>query len=459
MRSSAPTVRRLITILFLVAATSYATPAIDYSRRIDGKNAVPAYPVPYTVPKPEEVKATLDRIKGYVESNCSLRVFDNETGTEVTDPAKLTAGAILDGRFVHLNHWDYPNGVTVTGFDLIGEITGDTSYFEQNVRFYDFIFTWMPAFRERETRTGKRSEFSKMVDMQALDHCGAITAALIRTQLRHPDPRYRAWIDKVDTYISKKQFRLADGTLARQRPQAVSLWTDDFYMSVPFLAQMGRLTGDNRYWDDAVRQVVQLSGRLFDPGRGLYDHGWSENAAPYDPRYYWGRANGWAAMTMAELLTVLPKDYPGRDKVLHLFRSHIRGLAEVQDGTGLWHNMLDKENTYLETSASAMFVFAIARGVNEGWLAPLYGPVAITGWNAVAQRVLPDGRVDGICEGTTYANDAVYYAYRGASANTPFIGTVLCAGGEMIRLLRNPAISITPAEPNAVNSAIHVRPK
>ncbi|MEN9402575.1 MAG: hypothetical protein RL091_1278 [Verrucomicrobiota bacterium] len=462
MKLSPPAISRSASVsaaLFLAGSLASAAAAVDYTRPVEGRSAVPDYAIPYAVPTPAEVKAKLDLIRDYTVAHCPFKVFDNQTGLEITDPAKLTAGAVLDARLGHLNTWDYVNGVTMTAFDLITEVTGDPSFREHNFRFYDFVFTWMPAFRAREERTGQKSEFTKMVNMAALDHCGAITAALIRTERRRHDSRWRQWIDVVDKYISTQQFRLPDGTLARQRPQAVSLWTDDFYMSIPFLAQMGVLTGETRYFDDAVRQVVQLSARLFDPARELYAHGWSQNADPYSPRYFWGRANGWAVMSMAELLTVLPKDHPGREKVLHLFRSHIRGLAERQDGSGLWHNLLDRESAYLETSASAMFVFAVARGVNEGWLSPLYGPVAITGWNGVATRVLPDGRVSGICEGTTYANDMVYYDHRGAGEYTAFFGSVLMAGGEMIRLLNNPALKIAPATPGSVNSAIHVTPR
>ncbi|MFT3828336.1 MAG: glycoside hydrolase family 88 protein [Opitutaceae bacterium] len=443
--------------LALTGSIGAADEKIDYTQRLDGASAVPVYPVAYAVPSAEAVASSLGRIKGYVESHTSLRVFDNATGEEITDPAKLTAGAVLDGRLGPLNRWDYTNGVIVAGFLRAGEATGDTSYADYGVRFYDFIFTWMPAFREREERTGKRSEFSKMVHMAALDHCGAITAALIRTQLRHPDPRFREWIDVVDTYISTKQFRLEDGTLARQRPQPRALWTDDFYMSVPFLAQMGRLTGDTKYWDDAVRQVRQLSARLFVPEKGLYAHGWSENAHPYSPRFHWGRANGWAIMAMAELLEVLPADYPHRDDVLQLYRAQMRALIELQDSTGLWHNLLDKSDTYLETSASAMFVFGLAKGVNAGWLPASFAPAAIIGWNGVAAKILPDGRVAGICEGTTYANDASYYFHRGASADTTFFGAVFFAGAEMIRLVRNPALAIAAPEAGAANSALHVR--
>ena len=120
--------------------------------------------------------------------------------------------------------------------------------------------------------------------MRTLDDCGAIGAALVKAYAKKPDPRYRSTIDDIADYISHKQMRLPDGTLARARPQPVSLWADDAYMSIPFLAQMGKLTGDRAWYDDGVRQVVQLSQRLQDPRTGLYGHAWYENTAPYDPR-------------------------------------------------------------------------------------------------------------------------------------------------------------------------------
>jgi rhamnogalacturonyl hydrolase YesR len=432
---------------------------VDYTKRINGGSAVAVYPVPYVVPTRAEIQAVLDRIHDQVERTTTLKVFDNRTGVEIERPdmANLIPSAVVDRRYGNLNLWDYTNGVIISGFALIAAETGDASYSDYNVRFYDFIFTWMPYFRALEEKTGKRNDFSRMIHMSALDHCGSITAALIRTQRTHPDERYRAWIDTVADYVSNQQFRFEDGTLARERPQPRSLWTDDFYMGISFLSQMGLLTGETKYWDDAVRQVVQLSARLFVSEKGLYDHGWSENTAGYDPRFYWGRANGWATMAMVELLSVLPPDFKGRDDVLRLYRQHMRALVELQDGSGLWHNLLDKSDTYLETSASAMFVYGLAKGVNEGWLSPIYGPAAITGWNGLGSRVLPDGRVDGICEGTTYANDNTYYFHRGASSHTTFFGPVLYAGAEMMKLLKNPALTISAAAPNAVNSAIHFK--
>jgi rhamnogalacturonyl hydrolase YesR len=91
-----------------------------------------------------------------------------------------------------------------------------------------------------------------------------------------------------------------------------------------------------------------------------------------------------------------------------------------------------------------MFTFAIARGVNRGWLSAAYAPVAQTGWQAVAKRVLPDGRIEGICVSTTAAYDPVYYYNRPTDLGAmQGYGPVLMAGAEVIAMLRSFDISRT----------------
>jgi rhamnogalacturonyl hydrolase YesR len=112
-------------------------------------------------------------------------------------------------------------------------------------------------------------------------------------------------------------------------------------------------------------------------------------------------------------------------------------VAAVQGGTGMWHQLLNRDDSFLETSATAMFTFAIARGVNRGWLSPVYAPVAQTGWQALATRVRADGRIEGICVSTTAAYDAVYYYNRPTELGaTQGYGPTLMAGAEVMAMLR-----------------------
>ena len=139
------------------------------------------------------------------------------------------------------------------------------------------------------------------------------------------------------------------------------------------------------------------------------------------------------------MLDVLPENYPGRDKLLLLLKSHIRGLAACQSGEGFWHQLLDRNDSYLETSATAIYTYCIAHAINKGWIDPLtYGPVALLGWNAVASKVNQNGEVEGTCVGTGIGFDPAYYYYRPVHKYAAHgYGPVLLAGGEMIRFIKN----------------------
>ncbi len=421
---------------------------------------IPEYLISYEYPTIDGIKAVLNRIRDYYQSTSPQTIVNAETGEEIRNFSQVSRYARVSKGFS--SEWSYTHGVVLSAFAYLDDVTGDDVFFANNTQFYDFVIKHLPTFRKNAQEFGREaSGWPAIIYMHALDDCGSIGAAMIKTYLKAQNDAYLDLINIVADHISNKQFRLEDGTLARHRPQYQSVWADDMYMSVPFLANLGVLTRDNRYFDDAVKQVLQMSDRLYIPQKDLFDHGWSVTAGAYDPHFYWGRASGWTLMAMAELLDVLPEDYQGRDKILHLYRSLVRSLADLQSGTGFWHNMLDKNNTFLETSCTAMFTFAVAKGINEGWVNHVYGPVAQTGWNAIKTRVLENGAVDGSCEATTFAHDNVYYHNRGASIYaTHGYGPVLYAGAEMIRLLQNDKIEVQVfGKTNPVNSTFHYRLK
>jgi rhamnogalacturonyl hydrolase YesR len=393
--------------------------------------------VDYTVPTEAEVKAVLDRIRDYFVRSTPYAVIDTATGAPITDFSKPIRTAGIDTRPGEFNDWPYSMGVVIAGMLHVSDVTGDPSFQAYALKDLDFIFDHIDYFRRQAKEFGPQPNgYRRLIEMRELDDCGAIGAALVKAYARKKDPRYRDAIGLVDEHITKRQKRLADGTLARPRPVPVALWIDDAYMSIPFLAQMGVLTGDRRYFDDAARQVFGMSQRLFDPGRQLYDHSWFEDA-PNDARFFWGRGAGWMLMAMAELLSVMPADHPDRARVLEQFQRSVQGVAAMQSGTGMWHQLVDKPDSYLESSATAMYTFAIARGVNRGWISPAFAPLAQTGWRALEQRVRPDGRIEGICVGTTAAYDMVYYYNRPTDLGAmQGYGPALMAGAEVITMLR-----------------------
>jgi rhamnogalacturonyl hydrolase YesR len=142
---------------------------------------------------------------------------------------------------------------------------------------------------------------------------------------------------------------------------------------------------------------------------------------------------------MVELLDVLPTTHAGYKPVLDQLRSHVKGLAAYQDGTGFWHQLLDRTDTYLETSATAIYAYAIARAINKGFIDKrAYSPVAILAWNAVATKVNDKGQVEGTCVGTGMGFDPAFYYYRPVNVFAAHgYGPVLLAGGEILKLIKN----------------------
>jgi unsaturated rhamnogalacturonyl hydrolase len=397
----------------------------------------PDYPVPYGPVTAAQVTEVLQRVRGYLETATPARIVDGQTGQEVSDFAKLTDAAVIAPGAFRLISYEW--GVTYSGMLLAGETTGDPRFTEYAARRLKLIADLAPYCRARvkadpEARTPIRS----VLDPRALDDAGSMCAAMVKAHRAGIAPGLRPLIDNFSDYISTKEFRLADGTLARNRPQPNTIWLDDLYMSVPALAQVGRLTGEGRYFDDAVKQVTQFAERMFVREKGLFMHGWVQGMSVH-PAFHWARANGWALMSMVELLDVLPQDHPGRPAVLDLLQRHVQGLAARQSGTGFWHQLLDRDDSYFETSATAIYAYCIARAIDNGWVDPVaYGPTALLAWNAVTTKVNAQGQVEGTCVGTGMGFDPAFYFHRPRSAFAAHgYGPVILAGGELIRLLKS----------------------
>jgi unsaturated rhamnogalacturonyl hydrolase len=403
------------------------------------------YPIQYKKPTVAEITDALNRIRGYMEATTPTRVVHKDSGIQVTDFSKPVADAIVERSSSDWGIQVYEMGIVHAGLMKAAAVTGDKKFTAMTERHFKFMTEKLPYFKaqEQQFHLERNNSFARVLDPRSLDDAGSMCAAMIRARFAKVGPDMKPFIDVCGNYVAKKQFRLPDGTLARPRPQAVSLWADDMYMGIPALAEMGHLTGDKAYFDDAVKNVLQMSMYMFNPQNNLYTHGWNANN-PDAPRFYWARANGWAVMAMSDLLDVLPKDHPGYPKVLAQLRLSLRGIAEQQSGAGLWHQMIDRHDSYLETSASAMFVYVIAHAVNEGWInAATYGSIAQAGWNGLQMRINGRGQVEGTCVGTTFASDQVYYYNRPTSVDALHgYGPTLLAGVEMIKLLNNPNIDI-----------------
>lgn len=397
----------------------------------------PDYPVPYGKPTTDQVSQTLNRVYRYLDSVTPARLIDNATGKEISDyttPGSNIAFQKGDFRLI-----SYEWGVTYAGMLLAYQVTGNEQFKNYVSDRLKLIADIVPFFQKQLlSNSSLQTPVNSVIHPHALDDAGAMCAAMIKFSRSGSQANLRPLIDNYIDYISTKEYRLKTGILARNRPLPNTLWLDDLFMSVPALAQMAKLTGKSAYYDDAVKQVLEFSKRMFNKEKGLFCHGWVQDMEPH-PQFFWGRANGWALMSIVELLDVLPEHYAGRTQVLDLLKAHVKGLAAVQSGTGFWHQLLDRNDSFLETSATAIYTYAIARAINKGWLdKKAYGPMVILAWNAVASKVNQKGQVEGTCVGTGMAFDPAFYYYRPVNPYAAHgYGPVLLAGAEMISLLKS----------------------
>ncbi len=396
----------------------------------------PDYPISYGEPNIESIIEVLSRVHKFLDNATPSQIIDSSTKREITDFKKLDSNSMFGEGLFRLTSYEW--GVTYAGMLLAGEVTGDGKFTDYTNKRLKLIADIAPFFEKQLSEKEQNSSpIHSVLKPQALDDAGAICAAMIKARQAGLNANLQPLIDNFIDYISVKQYRLPDGTLARNRPQPNTLWVDDLFMSVPALAQMGNITGEIKYFDDAVKQVLQFSKRMFNPEKGLYMHGWVQSMETH-PQFYWGRANGWAVMAMVELLDVLPKDHAGYPEVLNQLQSHIDGLASYQDGTGFWHQLIDRNDTYLETSATAIFTYAIAKAINKGLIDDYaYSPVAILAWNAIATKVNAEGQIEGTCVGTGMGFDPAFYYYRPIHVFAAHgYGLVMLAGSEIIRLIK-----------------------
>jgi unsaturated rhamnogalacturonyl hydrolase len=396
-------------------------------------STTPKNPVPDGPPKADEITKVLVRVHDYLVTQTSTRLIDRTTGAEITDTATPNPNAVLDrGAF---NFTTYEWGLVYAGMLAASEATGDArfkSYVDTRLRF---IAERAPAYRAISDPT--KTPFAGILQPRTLPECGPLCMAMIKATRAGVGGELRPWIDRYVAAIEARTERLADGTFARNQPQPQSVWSDDLYMGVPALARMGELTGEKRYFDEAVKQVTKFAARMFNRETRLWMHGWVEGMEPH-PELRWARGNGWATLALVEVLDALPANHAGRGTVLEFFRANMRGLADVQAKDGRWHQLLDRPDSYPETSATAIFTYCIARGVNRGWLdARTFAPKAMLGWQALATQVNAQGQVENVCVGTGMGFEPAFYLTRPVSSVAPHgPGTFLVAGAEMIVLVR-----------------------
>ncbi len=279
--------------------------------------------------------------------------------------------------------WHYEPGVVLLALHQLWQRTGDR-------RVYDFVKTNIDRFVEPagEIRTYRLEEYN-------LDQIneGKLLFPLYEAT---GDERYRK-----AAYLLRKQLethpRTREGAFWHKQIYPHQVWLDGIYMALPFYAEFARRFEEPAGFDDVTRQILLAAKHTRHPKTGLFYHAWDERRLqPWaNPQTgcspcFWGRAMGWYAMAIPDVLDHLPGDHPQRGDLVAIFRDLAASIISVQDRpSGVWYQVLDhggREGNYLEASASCMFVYALAKGVRQGYLDPAALDAARRGFAGILEQ-------------------------------------------------------------------------
>jgi len=212
------------------------------------------------------------------------------------------------------------------------------------------------------------------------------------------DERYLTAIKQLRDQL-KTHPRTSEGGFWHKKRYPHQMWLDGLYMGAPFYAQYAAHFNQPELFDDVVKQFVLVHKYTYNPATGLNYHGWDESKEQKwaDPKtgcspHYWGRAEGWYAMALVDVLDYLPQNHSGRAKIIEILNQVSAGIKKHQDPkTGLWYQVLDqgnREGNYLEATGSSMFTYSLLKAVRKGYISKDYKTVALKAYSGILENLI-----------------------------------------------------------------------
>ncbi len=333
------------------------------------------------------------------------------------DDGKLSAGAggwsvrMANAVMTRLPHyltcdssmsWNYEEGVLLQSIWDVWEETGDSAYFDYVRRSLDYYVTDSGDIRTYDMAKFRLDDITPgRVLLELYSATNDIkykrAAFLLRNQLRD-------------------QPRIREGGFWHKKIYPSQMWLDGLYMAEPFYAKFATMFDQPSDLKDVASQFVIMADHAEDSSTGLFYHAWDAslmqkwaNPKTGDSPTFWGRSMGWYMMGIVDVLDYFPRENPERTELIDILRGLSASLLRYQDaGTGLWYQVVDRpgaRGNYLESSASAMFAYAFAKGEREGYLNKRYLEAAERAFHGlVSHEILIDQRglptLTNICGGT-----------------------------------------------------------
>jgi unsaturated rhamnogalacturonyl hydrolase len=280
--------------------------------------------------------------------------------------------------------WEYTNGLICTAFLKVWEKTKEG-------RFLNYVKYYADSMilEDGTILTYKKSDYN--IDRV---NPGKFLMELYKITGRE---KYRMAIDTLRDQM-RNHPRTTEGGFWHKKRYPHQMWLDGLYMGSPFLAQYAREFNEPELLDDVANQVYLIDKYAWDESVGLYFHGWDESreqrwSNPETGRspHAWGRAMGWFAMALVDMLDFFPKDHPKRVDIEQVHRKMADVIVSGQDDSGLWWQVLDRpgaQGNYLEASVSCMFTYFLLKSVNQGYLDAVYKNAGKEAYRAITGRLI-----------------------------------------------------------------------
>ena len=327
--------------------------------------------------------------------------------------------------------WHYSFMVGEYGIMNASKVLENREYFEyfrDHMRLMVEHFSYM---RYEHKHFSAPSFLDISASLHDLDSIGSIGRNLCVYYELTGDKDALPIIDTLLEAMVKKIPRFEDGTFHRHS----DMWADDTFMSCPFLVRAGLLKNDRKYHEEAIRQLLGFKKRLWMANERIFSHIFFLN--PPEPNNIpWGRGNGWIYVSLSDALENISPDTDGYNELMTTYLEFTEGIIAHQDKDGLWHQVLNRADSYSETSCTAMFLLGLCRGIKHGWLDIRYLEYAEKAYlGLITHKIDRDGAVYDVCMGSGNARDVNYYMNLGAIDNddhgTGVILTALSALSEL----------------------------
>lgn len=339
--------------------------------------------------------------------------------------------------------WDYCHGLELQSMLDVYDRYGDDRFYTYALAYADTMVNddgTIKMYRLEEFSLDRLNSGKMLFRLyeQSKDEKYAKALALLRSQLdRHP--------------------RNGDGGFWHKQIYPHQVWLDGLYMGAPFYAEYAYRHNQVRDYADVIRQFLMAARHTYDPETDLFRHAcdvsrrerWADRGTGQS-LHSWGRAMGWYAMAFVDALDFIPRHETGRDSMLVVFNRLAGMIERLQDArTGLWYQVLDRsgaEGNYLESSCSAMFAYALFKGVRMGYLDRSFLSVAVKAYKGILKHFIEvDGQglvsitracaVAGLGGKVYRSGDYDYYIHEAIRSNDPkAVGPFIMASLEWERL-------------------------